>query len=656
MAQRIMNRFFLLYMFLAVLLCAQAALAGPVLSAAPPQRVVSLVPVVTEIIFAIEADDVLAGITHHSTFPAGTANKEVAGGFFSPSLDAIEALNPDLIFVTDLHKDVKKRFSNKCRLVQLPVHSIEEAFERILTLGRMFGRESQAQTVVDRNRAQLELIAQKVAKIPDAGRKRMLRLMGEERLMVPGDDSFQLDFVRAAGGIPSSLGKKGNVVEANPVDIAEFDPQVMYACGKSRTLPILQEHALEKVSAITERNLFFFPCDMTCRAGANIGSFVSWLSAKTYGKEFSKADQQVIKDRIEDRRSLDLPVEYVDKAEIVYSRVRDFTSKTLLIDFKRPQMTLSTLEGMRSGVETAGNHYFPAPTWGLGHEEGLDGLKRLTYAVLDKQPQTTSLLYTGADMDNISVQQKQFKDMKVFALVTAGVKHNALRMSQDNGNFYEPGTINIVLLSNTQLSPRAMTRAMISATEGKTAALSDLDIRSSYQPQFQATGTGTDNILVVQGEGTAIDNCGGHTKMGELVSKAVYDGVIEAIAKQNGITRERSIFARLKERRLSLWKLLPKEIENCSLTKGDLIRELEAVMLKPEYAGFLAGALAMSDDEQAGIISDFKGFALWGRKISAQLAGKGVDPWQHHFKQDQVEPVVALAFEALINGVCAKEQ
>ncbi len=144
--------------------------------------------------------------------------------------------------------------------------------------------------------------------------------------------------------------------------------------------------------------------------------------------------------------------------------------------------------------------------------------------------------------------------MTVYALVTAGVTSNAVRMGHDTGNFYEPGTINVLILTNMQLSPRAMTRAMISVTEGKTAALTELDIRSSYSPNLPATGTGTDNILVVQGEGQAIDNAGGHTKMGELIARAVYDGVLEAVARQNGITRERTIFARLAERHISLWR------------------------------------------------------------------------------------------------------
>ena len=78
--------------------------------------------------------------------------------------------------------------------------------------------------------------------------------------------------------------------------------------------------------------------------------------------------------------------------------------------------------------------------------------------------------------------------MIVYALVTAGVQDNAVRASVDEGRFYEPGTINVIILTNMQLTPRALTRAMISATEAKSAALQDLDIRTRILPPVRRRG------------------------------------------------------------------------------------------------------------------------------------------------------------------------
>jgi Adenosylcobinamide amidohydrolase. len=56
---------------------------------------------------------------------------------------------------------------------------------------------------------------------------------------------------------------------------------------------------------------------------------------------------------------------------------------------------------------------------------------------------------------------------------------------------------------------------------GEGCALQDLNLRGSYAPQVQATGTGTDDMIVVPGEGARITYTGGHSKMGEAIAKAV---------------------------------------------------------------------------------------------------------------------------------------
>ena len=82
-----------------------------------PASVVSLVPSVTEVILKIGAGDALAGITHHSVFPKEASQKRIVGGFFSPSLKAIQALSPDVIFYSGLQKEVIKAFEGSGTLL-----------------------------------------------------------------------------------------------------------------------------------------------------------------------------------------------------------------------------------------------------------------------------------------------------------------------------------------------------------------------------------------------------------------------------------------------------------------------------------------------------------------------------------------------------------
>lgn len=263
-------------------------------------------------------------------------------------------------------------------------------------------------------------------------------------------------------------------------------------------------------------------------------------------------------------------------------------------------------------------------------------------------------------MDNLSVQEETYQDMHVYALVTAGVRSNAVRMSRDEGRFYEPGTgtINILIMSNMRLSPRAMTRAIISATEAKTAALLDMDVRSAYSPlQYRATGTGTDNVLVVQGAGRLLDNAGGHSKLGELIAKAVYAGVQEAIYKQNSLSTKRNVFQRLKDRKISLHSLVSEINCQCSpQSKNNLIAGVEEALLDPTYSNFLEAALTISDDYEKGLISDLSAFRMWCKEIASELAGKPVNKMQDLVEQTNLPQVQKMALNALFNGVFDQKQ
>ena len=158
-----------------------------------------------------------------------------------------------------------------------------------------------------------------------------------------------------------------------------------------------------------------------------------------------------------------------------------------------------------------------------------------------------SFLSTLANMENLAVCELSYNNLIVSSLVTGGVG-NALRSGVDRATWMEQdgtfvktmGTINIILLTNANLSDGAMARAIITATEAKTAALQDMDARSSISPENQATGTGTDNMIIVSGKdwGKKIRHAGGHTKIGELIGISTKLAVAEAIKKHESSSKQ----------------------------------------------------------------------------------------------------------------------
>ena len=623
-----------------------------------PSRVVSLVPSITEIIIEIGAGDTLKAITYHSAYQPETAHKRIIGGFFSPNLNRIEEIEPDVIFCSDMQREVTERFNkSRCQLVNLETDSLADSYRNILLLGRIFNAEDKAGGLVHKVRSKLELIAKKVERIPQNRRKRVIRLMGLDPVMTPGDNSFQNEMIKAAGGIPPHLNKRGQVVPMTREEWINLNPQVIYGCGGYRktVVSFLNQPGWKDVEAVKTGKIFDFPCDMTCRAAANTGDFVSWLSSRIYEEDFSKQEEQIIKDSITGSQRLDIPFNYVKDSRIVYSSIMDFPNKTLIIDFKEPLSVVSTLEGQRDGIVTVGNHYSSPPCWAIGHKLGLKKIRERVYQVIGKSEDTVSFLFTGADMDNLAIKWQRFREIEVYALVTAGVKSNAVRMSADKGRFYEQGTINIILLPNMKLTPRAMTRAIISATEAKTAALQDLDVRSKYSPLFhQATGTGTDNIIMVGGKGTLINNTGGHSKMGELIARVVYEAVQEAIYKQNSIVTQRNIFQRLKERKISVFGLINSiRLEDMD-DRRKLVRALEVILLEPKYASFIQASFALSDDYERGMITELSAYNLWCKQVAEEIAGKKVEVMKDILQTENIPLVLQMALNTIFNGLYHK--
>jgi adenosylcobinamide hydrolase len=239
-------------------------------------------------------------------------------------------------------------------------------------------------------------------------------------------------------------------------------------------------------------------------------------------------------------KKLDLQLKDVD-ARVIYHRYDSVELNTTLVSFKEKRRVLSTLDGFKR-VNNVANVYVPNPLSSkiMTLSKYAKFTRRLP-ATLGLRRSSVTFMSTGVDMDKLAFCEKSFEDFHVCCIATGGARNNALRMGVDEGQWTEketgfqakPGTINIILLTNVTLTWGAMARAIMAATEAKTAALQDLDYRSTPSPQVQATGTGTDNMIVVSGVNPdiVIRQPGGHSKMGELIGFTAKTAVTEALRK-----------------------------------------------------------------------------------------------------------------------------
>ncbi len=215
-------------------------------------------------------------------------------------------------------------------------------------------------------------------------------------------------------------------------------------------------------------------------------------------------------------------------------------------------------------------------------------------------------LITLAEMKNVSIVFKKFKNMEVTAVVTAGVRTNSSRAGdeasywEDNGEFHF-GTINIILLTNVCLEKSTLTEAFMTVTEAKTVALNNLRIPSQYSNGF-ATGTGTDGVAIFSNRDSQniLTNAGKHSKLGELMAKAVIEAVSKAIRKQVWITNKSQSNALV---RLNRYKLDINDFyETLDEDKLEFIRQLQIDSKKQDNVAITSSILNLIDEIENNLI------------------------------------------------------
>jgi cobalamin transport system substrate-binding protein len=168
--------------------------------AAPPQRIVSLVPSVTETIFALGGEARLAGRTDWCDSPEAARHKLSVGGMIDPSIETIVKLRPDLVVATD--EGNREETLGQLRRLGIPtyvVHArrVAEMLDMVRRLGDLLDRPQAVGPLVTSIEQRIEAVRRLV------GARRapsVLYVLWPEPLIVPGRASHITELIALAGG------------------------------------------------------------------------------------------------------------------------------------------------------------------------------------------------------------------------------------------------------------------------------------------------------------------------------------------------------------------------------------------------------------------------------------------------------------------------
>jgi iron complex transport system substrate-binding protein len=170
---------------------------------APPQRIVSLIPAVTEMLFAVGADSQVVGVGSFDHYPPAVENLPRVGALLDPDLERILALRPDLVVVYRTQADLKQQLArSKIPIFEYAHAGLPDITRTMRQLGIAIGRAPEAEKVAGGIERALDGIRKRVAERP---RPRVLVVFGRESgalrgIYASGGVGFINEMLTIAGG------------------------------------------------------------------------------------------------------------------------------------------------------------------------------------------------------------------------------------------------------------------------------------------------------------------------------------------------------------------------------------------------------------------------------------------------------------------------
>ena len=165
-----------------------------------PQRIVSLAPSITEILFAMGAGDKVVGVTTYCNYPKAAKELPKIGNFAAVDFEKIVALKPDLVIVTtdgNPCEVIGKLESLGIRTLVTDSKSFAQLLDSIDAIGKAVGKQEEAQGLLSKLKRDWESIGEKHR---EGSQSAVLLLYGISPLVAAGEGSLGDELVRQAGG------------------------------------------------------------------------------------------------------------------------------------------------------------------------------------------------------------------------------------------------------------------------------------------------------------------------------------------------------------------------------------------------------------------------------------------------------------------------
>lgn len=268
----------LLYIFAALLIVILAAGCAPAEDAAPEetpvaQRIVSLMPSNTEILFALGLEDSIVGVTEFCNYPPQleTAVNEGrikrVGDAFNINEELIVSLQPTLVLI-GFDNDASRALEERLNNLEIPTAvivpaSLQQTLDSIIQLGTLTDREEHAEQLVAEMETTIADITALTEGLEDEEKPRVLMLLDLDSLFVAGSGTLEDELITLAGAVNiSGVEGYGAISEETVVQSA---PDIIISTFPFRDRILAEKEAWQEIPAVAAGTVYDLDGDLINR-------------------------------------------------------------------------------------------------------------------------------------------------------------------------------------------------------------------------------------------------------------------------------------------------------------------------------------------------------------------------------------------------------
>ncbi len=227
----------------------------------PPQRIVSLSPCNTEILFAVGAGDQVVGGTTYDTYPLEAVNLSKIGGFSTVDIEAVVNLTPDLVLAEygNGEETVNALKNLNLTVVSLNPKTLDDILDNILLVGNITGNDETSLLLTTDMEQKIENIGAQTKDIPDSNKPAVLYIVWHDPMYAAGTGSYPNDLMTIAGGMNIVDEEGWPIIDLE--QIIDRNPEIIICSGMgggSYTImeAITENEVLSTVDAIKNNKVY----------------------------------------------------------------------------------------------------------------------------------------------------------------------------------------------------------------------------------------------------------------------------------------------------------------------------------------------------------------------------------------------------------------